>query len=112
MGMYDTVTCHYPLPDPELQDNKFQTKSLDSLMEHYTITWVGRLVQHVELREHREDKSVPWGFRLVLVDAWDEDTGFHGDLGFYDYVNDILHTYRVRFNGGQLVRPERVPERV
>lgn len=42
MGMYDTVTCDYPLPDPQHQDLAFQTKDLERGMGHYTITRDGR----------------------------------------------------------------------
>lgn len=110
MGMFDTVYCDYPLPDPGVQENEFQTKSLESLMERYTITRAGRLVQHVELRESREDKSVPWGFTMEVVDAWDEDTGFHGEIEFYDYVEGTSYTYRARFSEGQLQELKRVNE--
>jgi len=110
MGMFDTLVCEYPLPDPVVQENEFQTKSLESLMERYTITRAGRLVHHAELRERREDKSVPWGFSVELVDAWDEDTGFHGELEFYAYVDGVSYTYRARFGDGQLRELRRVDE--
>ena len=37
MGFFDTVYCKYPLPDPRHQDLAFQTKSLECLMDTYTI---------------------------------------------------------------------------
>jgi hypothetical protein len=44
MGMFDEVRCEYPLPDAELQDERFQTKSFYRLLENYTITKDGKLV--------------------------------------------------------------------
>src|SRR5262249_43383330 len=46
MGLFDTVTCEYPLPDPSHQHSEFQTKDLECLLDHYTITRDGRLVRH------------------------------------------------------------------
>ena len=46
MGLFDTIRCDYPLPDPRLQDVEFQTKSLDCAMQRYTITADGRLLRH------------------------------------------------------------------
>ena len=50
MGIFDTVTCDYPLPDPRHQDLEFQTKDLEKMMGHYTITRDGRLIRHLESR--------------------------------------------------------------
>jgi len=49
MGMYVELTCQYPLPEEytDMQNRVFQTKSLESSLEHYTITaerelWITR----------------------------------------------------------------------
>ena len=46
MGLFDTIRCDFPLPDPRLQDVEFQTKSLECAMLRYTITADGRLLRH------------------------------------------------------------------
>ena len=46
MGMFDEVRVEYPLPDPEAQGLVFQTKSLDSLLDDFTVTHDGRLILH------------------------------------------------------------------
>ena len=45
MGLFDTVKCEYPLPDPAHQDLEFQTKDFECLLDHYRITRDGRLVR-------------------------------------------------------------------
>jgi len=45
VGLFDTVTCEYPLPDRAHQRLEFQTKDLDCLLLHCTITRLGRLVR-------------------------------------------------------------------
>jgi len=48
MGMYDTITCAYPLPGRrapfESTDHEYQTKDLDCYMNHYHIDPDGKLV--------------------------------------------------------------------
>jgi len=46
MGLFDTVKCKYPLPNPKHQDLEFQTKDLECLLGEYTITADGRLLRH------------------------------------------------------------------
>lgn len=49
MGMFDTIRCEYLLPDPEHNALDFQTKSLDSCLNVYTITRDGRLLRHAQV---------------------------------------------------------------
>ncbi len=44
MGMFDTLRCKYPLPDKIVQTDSFQTKSLECLLDDYTITENGKLI--------------------------------------------------------------------
>jgi len=111
MGLFDTVFCHVQLPDSEVQNCTFQTKSLACLMESYTITRAGRLVKHERLGEFRKDPDAPLGGSIETTAAWDEDTGFHGDLDFYEWYQDAWYEYRAHFIDGQLHGIERlVPE--
>ncbi len=59
MGMYDDLTCHYPLPgqcSAEAAGFNFQTKDLDCLLAHYIISKDGRLLVD---RENEEQVLVP-----------------------------------------------------
>jgi len=47
MGMFDDLTCHYPLPGQhaaEAATFRFQTKDLDCVLAHYVIAQDGRLL--------------------------------------------------------------------
>jgi hypothetical protein len=65
MGLYDTVKCEYPLPDPAHQSLEFQTKDLDCLLEAYTITRAGRLFTPEKLE--LIDGGIPGAEDLVLL---------------------------------------------
>ncbi len=36
MGFFNTIRCEYLLPEPRHQDLEYQSKSLGSMMVHYT----------------------------------------------------------------------------
>lgn len=102
MGLYDTIKCEYPLPDPLHQDLEFQTKDLECFMDHYTITRDGRLIRH-----HR-----PEGWRGKL--ERDIEWPIHGDIHIYDLDlqrSEGLVEYRVRFTHGRVDWVRRVAER-
>lgn len=57
MGMFDSLTCEYPLPEhKEFQERKFQTKSLGSTLECFEITSQGELLK-LQLNEGEVIKS-------------------------------------------------------
>ncbi len=100
MGLFDTIRCEYPLPDPAHNALEFQTKSLDPCLNDYTITRDGKLVL-----DERGDS---------LVGAVHERTirrrecAFHGDLTMYTSTESSEWIeYRVRFTYGGVdwVRP-------
>lgn len=94
MSLFDTLQCDYPLPDPEFQQEHFQTKDLHCTLSHYLITAEGRL----------------WWLRRV--DAFSQDTpltdsagkvkgmNYHGDFDFYADTAKGRIEYRVRFTHG------------
>lgn len=49
MGLFDTIECDYPLPNPRHRDLEFQTKDLDCLMHRYSIARDGRLLKHARV---------------------------------------------------------------
>jgi len=98
MGIFDTVRCEYPLPDPRDQDLEFQTKDLDPALLHYTITRDGRLVRHAN--------RGGWGSRLDRDIEWP----LHGDLRFYTHEKSRDPNwieYVARFTHGRVewIRP-------
>ena len=123
MGMFDTVTCRYPLPHH--QDAEFQTKSLarlvhgegvfGGLMDEYEITAEGTLRCHVHEREMVDDASHPLGMYFRSGRDWWEDVpDVHGDVWIYtsdETDGDHVWTeFRVRFTNGR-VQDVKVAER-
>jgi len=81
MGMFDDVTCEYPLPaEPKPKGNDFQTKDFDCLMDQYVITADGRLFK---------DGS---------------EMQFQGNLNFYTYIpaDNMWFEYEAKFINGRL----------
>ncbi len=102
MGMFNTITCEYELPDPEVQNHLFQTKDLfENVLEEYIITSSGTMIWcKKEYEETPEEERPNWG-----TPAWDGTTSklmgcmrvknqtdiemdFTGVFNFYTYVID------------------------
>src|SRR5699024_1983379 len=45
MGMFDTIRFDNDIPDPELRDREWQTKSLENALIHYRISSDGELFE-------------------------------------------------------------------
>lgn len=94
MGMFDTLNCEYPLNEKIVQKESFQTKSLDCLMDNYTITKRGKLI--LQRRRYFENFS-----KKVYLD-------FHGDIEFYTFLGSFGENnyewfdYIARFAEGNL----------
>ena len=128
MGMFYYLTCEYPLPDPEAQRLRFQTKSLECLLDRYTITADGRLILHQVRYEAVPEAERPcWGtpdwekpFRKLLgslraVQVGNRDTQYHGDIRFYEHVERQdggreWFEFAARFTDGQLQWIRRVDD--
>lgn len=123
MGLFDTITCAYPLPHH--QEAEFQTKDLASLvhgeqmlgglMDEYEITADGTLRRHAHEYEAVQDASRPLGTYLKSIRDWWEDVpGAHGDVRIYtseDRDGEHVRTeFRVRFTNGR-VQDVKVVER-
>ena len=80
MGMFDNLTCEFPLPaEPKPDENYFQTKDFECQLHHYTITADGRLLRN------------------------DTDVQYHGVINFYTYTGEIWFEYEAKFADGKLV---------
>jgi hypothetical protein len=98
MGLFDTVHCDYPLPDPLHQALEFQTKDLECFLADYTITGDGRLVRHA--------RSSGQGAKH------DVEFPIHGDIRIYTSIEKVWIEYGVRFTHGRVewIRPkEKMP---
>src|SRR3954466_10375612 len=93
MGVFDNLRCDYELPDREVQNELFQTKSIRRLMDSYTITQEGKLILHRA-----------WGDKDAPVS--DLEIPYHGEIRFYTSLNDggeyRSYEYRARFTHGRL----------
>ena len=91
MGLFDIIECEYPIPDDRYQNLQFQTKDLECLLDHYTITRDGRLMRHAKRESHGPEQDVEWPY--------------HGDICIYDSDPDKAHQlleYVVRFTHGHV----------
>lgn len=119
MGMFDRIKCEYSLPDPLVQDEIFQTKSLDCLLDDYTITSDGRLILHevryepVPAEERPFHGTDEWDKNPFLqligslrsVPLGDTPLPYHGDIVFYtslDADGREWFEYKARFTEGAL----------
>lgn len=100
MGMYDNLKCERIMPDGyDGRKTDFQTKSLDCLLDNYTITKDGRFLRKLfwfKGQPEPEEKLFP----------------LTGEIVFYDYQRqkDEWHEYRAVFRRGKLKRLTSVPE--
>ncbi len=94
MSLYDTLQCDYPLPDPEFQQEHFQTKDLRCTLSHYLITATGRLWRLRRAEPFSADTPVPDPANKV------KGMNYHGDFSFYTYAGKEQIEYRVRFTHG------------
>lgn len=129
MGMYDEITCEYPLPKSGylvLPGHTFQTKSFENLLDKYTITTDGKLILHNEVWEPVPEEDRPyygkpewekplgaWVGSMRAIPAGDEEIPHHGDIYFYDVFRvrseggaRVWLEYRARFTEGRLSRIE------
>lgn len=88
MGLYDMLKCNYPLPDlPEPKvPYSYQTKSLNSMLDNYTITKDG-----------------------LLLDWQNKPIDFIGVINFYTspnktYDDDDWVEYWAKFENGKIIR--------
>jgi len=129
MGMFDTIKCYFPLPGApeEIQNDSFQTKDLENLLDNYTITYEGRLIHHSMEWYSVEEKDRPyygkpeWDskpiFRIFgcLKSKFlgDIDTKYHGMLRMYTLSknSETWYEYELKFTDGTLVDVRRIMEK-
>lgn len=96
MGLFDWVTCEYPLPGnpPECAVNAaYQTKDLTCWMMNYTITADGKLIES----KGEED----WSFFTGTIDlGWSNVVASGPGIYTADGENAVYLEYRVTFVNG------------
>ena len=128
MGMFDTITCKYPLPRPdnpmELKDFdfnsiRFQTKDLENILDFYELREDGALYIRQTESEYVEGDKKAKSFigrfgHMKLIKEWWEPTKFTGVIELYNSIgfdsgfdrdsceNDYWVEYIANFVDGQL----------
>ena len=108
MGMFDELTCDYPMPEgfEEYQDFTFQTKDLVNALIKHRISDDGRLLRDAGKHEWVDDPSrfIIGGYLRRVTDEW-TDAEYHGDIVFYPgWQHDDLPfvDFVARFTDGRL----------
>lgn len=97
MALYDVITSDYPLPNPALRGEEFQTKDLGQTLSRYRITAEGWLCRSREVVDIFGEGDRPPGPKEPKST---EDTHYHSDLTFYTYTEENRVEYRARFTHG------------
>lgn len=116
MGLYSTIQCQYPLPQPIIPlgysgSKDFQTKDFDEDMRLYVINESGQLLRREEEVKWTEgDKNAKnWLDRLgscELIKEWWTECNYTGCVNMYDYItsdeldHDFSIEYEVKFENG------------
>ena len=116
MGMFDDITCYYPLPDgrTDLNPDGFQSKSLDCCLDRYVITREGRLILRAYDLEviPDEEREKTWSPIFRRVNERDEVLPYHGLIRFYQCGPDGWGEYEAKFTDGLLVSITRVEDNI
>ncbi len=99
MGMFDYITCLYPLPEGLPPGERFQTKDLTNALMEYTITADG----HLQEASASEDRT---GFTGTIELYWSNVVA--SGPGLYTRTGEDAHVleYRITFVTGSVVRVE------
>lgn len=105
MGMYDIVKVKIELPDYSGPMDDFQTKSLSSRLDEYTINENGRLIHHTTEWVIVPENEKKHEFHLFNVEpTGDEDENYHGYINFYTIFElEGMIDFEAKFTDGRLV---------
>jgi hypothetical protein len=112
MGMFDRVLLENDIPDPDLRDLEWQTKSLENMLLDYRVTREGELIVKRQEFGSREDPDSLTGMALKVVGEWEEKVEHHGVVETYSYEDEAdgsarVVTYFLYFTYGKLTSLER-----
>lgn len=86
MGMYDELVCKYPLPLKNANAYTFQTKDLDSMMDHYEIREDGTLWHEAYESRVEVNDDAPLGMWLHRDNKRWEPVTLTGEVRFYEFI--------------------------
>lgn len=135
--MFDYLHCEYPLPGVDInvtfdkEEEVFQTKDFDCLMEHYTITKDGRIVHHTVRMEAVPEEERPYYGKpqwkkggmyqlagcMRSVSTGDVYLDITDTIHFYTTVGDVnsnnwdWYEWEAKFVDGKLKSVTRVTDR-
>lgn len=98
MGMFDYLSCEYPLPIPEAQNLEFQTKDTDSqFLNYYKIDKDGYLWENLYDIEDKSDPNATgierlFGYMTRVNKRW-EKCNFTGEIRFYSSYDKEYKTW-------------------
>lgn len=111
MGLFDTLKVEQLIPGySSVPECEFQTKSLDSALEHYVITDKGELYRETWDYEWIDDNEahITKGYMKKIEGSYRREylKQFHGDITFYENnrVDGMWREYTARFTEGKLTR--------
>jgi hypothetical protein len=122
MGVYDKLkisTSKLPLTDSEKlsigENPNWQTKDFECIMSTAEITDDGKL-KFLNFSHEWDENIKSVMFELTgkggglgpKGEQWIELNDYHGNVNFYNYVNNIWYEFNAKFTDGQLVNIERV----
>lgn len=123
MGMFDTIVCKYPLPQPQNPQGytgsiDFQTKDLDNCLDYYEIRedgsfWIRKHQgEFIKGDENLESKPKSWSSKVgyfKTTKEWYEKVNFTGEIIMYDYQltkdegnYDYSIEYKVKISKGKV----------
>ena len=107
MGMFDELTCRYPLPIENAAERVFQTKDLECFMDHYEIRADGTLWHEDYDIEDRSDPTREGieGLRGLMTRVnkrWELVEDFTGEVRFYNELPEGWCEFSAYFVRGAL----------
>lgn len=86
MGMYDHLTCKYPLPLVGANERHYQTKDLECMLDNYEIREDGTLWHEAYDSRFEEDEKAFFGFYIYHDNKRWEVVEYTGEVRFYDFL--------------------------
>jgi hypothetical protein len=110
--MFDRVYLENDIPDLELREREWQTKSLENMLLDYRVTRHGELIVKRQEFESQKDPDSFLGVVLKVVREWEERVEHHGVVETYTYEDlsdgsSRVLTYYLYFAYGRLTSFER-----
>jgi len=115
MSLFDYLKCEYPLPDPEVQNEDFQTKNMDApFCEWYKIDKEGNLLYEEYDIEDKSDPNAEGAKRvrgiMTRVNKRWKKTDLTDTIHFYAIKDDKWYSYDVIIVNGKITKLEKASD--